>query len=363
MKKPSKLKRELARLGQQIADLPERFLGPIARAKYEANRAQTVISTQGARDLTPKLAVFLLFQRGDLPASIKVTCDWLAENGYSVLCVANGGLTEVAKTALLPHVWRLIERPNFGYDFGGYREGILHLKTQKIAPETLLILNDSIWLPTRPHSDLITRLEAMPAPVAGLVLNQRERAKGRYAKAGFVESYFYRISGDFASSDAFATYWNSLKITDDKRLTIQRGEKGFSRMLVETLVEFEALLTRASFAKRLATCGTDELTQYLRFAALPTPDLRDLRDTALATNARAPMLEAIEAILKSHGPAGAFNIMALADQHLDVLKKRPAPICQSGRAAYLAALRAGILPAPAPEILAEIEALAAKETA
>jgi hypothetical protein len=365
--KPSKLKRELARLGRQLGDLPERVLGPIARARYNATRAKTVIPTDGGRSLGPKLAVFLLFQRGDLPGSIKVTCDWLTDNGYSVLCVANGGLTDPAKTDLLPNVWRLLERPNFGYDFGGYREGILHLAEAKITPESLLILNDSIWLPTRPQSDLITRLEAMDAPVAGLIINRRERATTRYAKAGFIESYMYRISGEFARSDIFASYWANLKISNDKMITIKRGEKGFSRFLVDKKIDFKTLLNNADFKAELSCLKGEDLLQAMTYACYDTTEGAAERDALLrnygARNWEADVHKHITQQLETRPPHSSFLYYREVRSRIDFLKKRADLMCKSGRASYLSAVRAGHLPAPAPEILCEIEAMVAKETA
>lgn len=367
LKKPSKLRRELARLGQQLADLPERILGPIARARYNASRAKTVVATQGARALGPKLAVFLLYQRGDLPASIKVTCDWLAENGYSVLCVANGGLTAPAKAALLPHIWRLLERPNFGYDFGGYREGILHLSEADITPETLLILNDSIWLPLRPNSDLITRLEAMTVPVAGLVLNRRKRATKRYAKAGFIESYLYRISGEFAQSDLFATYWKNLKISSDKRITIQRGEKGFSRFLLDHEIPFDALLNNQDFVAKLNALTGEDLLLALTYASYDMPSEAAERDALLkrfgAPNWDGEVHSHIAELLETRPPHSVFVYNREQFYQLDFMKKLKQKRHARLRAAYLTAMRAGHLLPPAPDILHELERQVAQETA
>jgi len=92
--------------------------------------------------------------------------------------------------------WRVIERPNFGYDFGGYRDGILLLEAWGIAPERLLILNDSIWMPLAPNSTLIDRFEAAEGAVIGGILHP-DKVRRRVVKRvrrGFVESYLYLIN-------------------------------------------------------------------------------------------------------------------------------------------------------------------------
>ena len=142
-----KLRREIGRFVTQIAALPALIYEPFQQKRQDAERESQTRLHEGAVPVGPKVCVFLVYQPGALPQSILLTCKWLRDRGYATLLVANGGLAPEALEAVTECVWKVMERPNYGYDFGGYRQGLLHVAAIGLKPERLVILNDSIWLP------------------------------------------------------------------------------------------------------------------------------------------------------------------------------------------------------------------------
>jgi hypothetical protein len=142
-----KLRREVRRLIDHILSLPALVYEPLWQSRYDAGMQKALVLHDGGLPAKPKTCVFLVYQSGDLPESVLLTCAWLRDRGYATLIVANGGLTEAALARVRGLAWKILSRPNFGYDFGGYRDGLLQIEAMGLRPERLVILNDSIWLP------------------------------------------------------------------------------------------------------------------------------------------------------------------------------------------------------------------------
>ena len=120
-----KLKRELVSirdhlvgLPQTIASLPARLSEPQRRRAHDAAFPNNMHLTKGRIELGKRLAVVVLFQpRGIAPSTIE-TCQGLVAGGYTPLVISNAVLSAKDQALLAETCWRVVERPNFGYDFG-----------------------------------------------------------------------------------------------------------------------------------------------------------------------------------------------------------------------------------------------------
>lgn len=359
-----KIRRELHRLGEQIFGIGELITGPLRRAQYDHRRSREVVVHDGRQPEATKVALLLLFQPSALARSVLVTCRHLRRRGYAVLAVANGGLQAGAVHEILPEVWRLAERPNFGYDFGGYREGIFLLKNWQIRPDHLLILNDSIWFPLSEAEDVLAQLEARESEISGMLLHIDTKYEGSSHRksAGLAESYFLHVPGAIAASEGFSTYWHRLKITDLKGKTIQIGERGFSQAMQREGFSVTGISWRAEFLRRLARQSDEFLAKTLLYAAYTEPRLEQrgsdlcaaqLRDSAW----RRDVLEHIRNTVRRRRFNGSFIWATELLFGLSFLKKLKQPLFSRMRQAYLAAVDNGDLPLPDPAILDEIRAL------
>jgi len=259
-----KLRRELDRIGQQLRGIPEFFTEPWQRRRHDARRVETLQAQDGAVALGPKVALLLLYQPHGVATSTVWTCQHLVSKGYSPLIVSNAPLSASDRNALSPHVWRMTQRPNFGYDFGGYRDGIWLLNHWGVAPEVLIILNDSIWFPLQGSETLIDRMEASQAQFVGaLQLDPLRATEGIPAKKRpFFGSFFLMAQRGAWQHPAFQAFWRRYRITSNKYKTIRRGERGLSHTLMDAGLRCEAMYTRS------------ELDDHMR--GLDAPALRAL---------------------------------------------------------------------------------------
>ena len=220
-----KVKREAVRFGQQLRAIPEFFWEPIAQYWHDRAARAGFATYEGALAQSQKIALILVYQPDGVGAATIAMCAHLHARGFAPFVVSNAPLSPQDRVALGPVTWRMLERPNFGYDFGGYRDGIGQLLRWNLVPDHLLIFNDSIWFPLSPDETLLTELEASSADLTGTILRER-------GDELFLESYCYMIPRATFLHPAFQAFWRGLGLTSNKYKVIRRGERGFSRAMI-----------------------------------------------------------------------------------------------------------------------------------
>jgi hypothetical protein len=366
-----KIRREINRIGAQIvglprllASLPSRLKEVRRREVHERDFDQVTHLTVGAQTTQDRIAIFLIFQPKGVAPSIVETCRWLRSEGYAPFVVSNGTLDDASRKVLLAESWRLLERPNFGYDFGGYRDGIRLLWRWNLSPDRLIVMNDSIWLPMVP--DLMARLEALipQADIVGLFQDekfQHDFEGGKTAGRRHIESYFYLLTPAALTHPEFRAFWQDYKMTDFKPHTIRYGELRFSRRMMASDLKLDALIRRTVFLERLAAQDDAFLLRTLRYASYGDPDYaRAARQLA----ARSPDEAGWRAAALDHVRRASLrrrcnsSFPYASEQFFGTLymKKTSETVFAGMRDAYLRALEAGDMQPAPPAILAEIKA-------
>lgn len=340
-----KLRRELGRLSQQLRAVPEAVWEPFAQARHDRAFAGFPVHP-GADAPSARMALLLIFQPSGIAASTLTMIDHLREQGHAVLVVSNAPLSAQDRAALSPRVWQILERPNFGYDFGGYRDGLRHLAQSGVAPERLVILNDSIWFPLRPGCDLLARAEAHGADIIGTVLRERGEAR-------FLESYFYSISPRALRHPAFAAFWKDYRLTSNKYKVIRRGERGFSAAMQAAGLRLAGLYRHEDFASALAQADADLLRATLDHAALVDPGQARLARSLVEEGTPEQMRAFIVSCLPRLQFYSAFPVAAMRLLGYPVLKKSREPVSKLWRAAWIQAHDAGLIGPASPMVIDE----------
>jgi hypothetical protein len=348
-----KLRREWARFKQQLAAIPEHFTEPAARRRHDQAFAAGFPRHDGAIQEQGKVAIFLVFQPDGISYSTLLTCDQLRNAGYTPFVVSNAPLSDDDKARLHPHVWRILERPNFGYDMGGYRDGIRQLIEWEISPERLLIVNDSIWFPTLEQDGLIAALEAVDADLSGTIL--RERGQER-----FLESYLFHIPRHLFESAEFRTFWDEFQITSNKYKVIRRGERGFSAAMRAAGKTVRGLFPVPDFLEKLAAQDTEFLRKTIAYTAHNYEEYEAARQALLANpDAEDWRQQALDHVAQSLPRENIYSAFPFAMVHLNrypILKKSNDRVAILWRRAYLSAVRNGDIPQPPAPIWAELQA-------
>ncbi len=241
----------------------------------------------------------------------------------------------------------MVERPNLGHDFGGYRDGLRLLRHWQIAPREVLILNDSVWLVDLDIGGLLARLRALDVDVAGSVLRVRGDER-------FLESYCYLMRGAVLAHPAMLAYWDGMVMTSNKYKVIRQGERGHSRALLAAGFRLGAAYTEAGFAEAVAEAGEDEIRDTLRFGAW----LQEADARAAAALDRQGATGAARSLIQSGRAHGQFYSLypVISRNRLDYpfLKRSSDRVAIAWRRAFLSAVEAGAIRPPAPVVLQEL---------
>lgn len=364
-----KLKRELGRIGMQIIRfpaylkaLPDRLKEPQRRLEHDAAFPGNLSITDGRIAPADKIAVFILFQPRKIARSTFHTCRWLIDGGYVPLIVSNCRLSDEDRAELAGLACRVVERPNFGYDFGAYRDGIRLVRDVVPDPRRVILMNDSVWCPL--DDGLMARIEAIDADLTGLLQDEKvahDRKGGTPTDQRHIESYFLMISGRLWREEAFRAFWDTYVQTDYKPHTIKRGEIGFSRHMQQLGYTVEALTKRSYFLDGLAAASPEDLRQILAYGAYDETKFRRERDRLLesfaATEAwRARALNHIERWVNRRRFNACFPLANARIFGTLFLKKSREQIFVQARIALLRMIEDGLVPPPPPDAYAEIAA-------
>lgn len=323
-----KIKREFKRIHDQLKAIPEYFIEPWKRKRHDVNRIKMLHAIHGQIDQHSKIALLLIYQPQGLSDSTVWTCQHLVSKGYSPLIISNSTISQADLSRILPWAWRLAERPNFGYDFGGYRDGIWLLSEWNIAPDSLLIMNDSIWFPLYENETLIKRMETCSAQFVGaLQLDPlREIHNLPKKKRPFYGSFFLLAQRGACAHPAFQAFWTNYRITSNKYKTIRRGERGLSHAMMDAGLRCEAIYTRSALDNYFRQLEPLELNRVLGDLVTIDERLEKSQKICLAQFADTPAWhqQAIELALKiteKQNVLATAPITSLSEFEVPYLKK------------------------------------------
>ena len=364
-----KIKREAQRVKEVVSAWTANLYEPLLTKRHDRwRRNQSQPSNQGVSQ-TDKIAIFLIYQPHGVAASVLVTLRWLIAHGYAPLVVANTPLSAADQKRLAPVTWRIFQRPNFGYDFGGYRDGILLLDAWGIFPKRVLILNDSVWMPTDNNSTLIERLEANGADIVGGIQHSDSTRRSGAVRRGHLESYLYLVNEAAWQTTAFRSFWQSYPASNKRLNAVYRGERRFTYVMQDANLAVGSLFTKQIFLDQLARQDDQFLRRTLKYASYVETELRGeslylLAQDPASAGWRDMALDHIRRTCERRRFNACFVLPALNLLGMDFIKKSPGSTGDGGASLHsrmrhqlLRAATAGDLPHLEPEMLQEITAL------
>lgn len=337
----------------QAYGLPWFFLSPVAKKIYDRNKDYYLKVTEGQLPQAEEIAILLIFQPKGLLASTLHTLAHLRSQGISPLLVSNAPLSDEDRAKLLAYTWRIMERPNLGYDFGGYRDGILHVLEAGLRPSRIFVLNDSIWFPLSENSDLLDQSRTSGADVFGFVLNTSVRAKHRH----HLQSYFFSFGERLISHPDFEDFWRNLFLTNNKNLVIRRCEIPMTDTFRRRGFSIASRHTYPDAAQALKSLDNDTLHRVVAYQARVATKIarhlqRHLTKQTLDEAWRTRVVHDIDAGLFDKYFLIAHPAVLIGELHVPLLKKDRQEIYRLQRAELI---RDGFDAGLAPGIREEIQ--------
>ncbi len=199
------------------ARLKWRDLGMMRQAQKRPDLIRTIKAPVGDHFM-----IAFACANGEPCASVGKFMDAAQAVGANVVLVVNGAVSD-DYVARHPGLCTVIERANFGRDFGGYQAGIAHLDAQKITPKKLIFVNDSIFLDHRKGSELIQRFLDPDHAYIGLT----ESHEPRY----HVGSFLFSIDDRVWQSPVWRAFWRDYVPWSSRRHCIDKGEVALGHSL------------------------------------------------------------------------------------------------------------------------------------
>lgn len=366
-----KLYRELDRMRQMLQAAVCRIYEPFVQRRHDRNRNRLLQVHDGGLSLGPKVALFLIYQPRGVSPTVRLTCDHLVAKGYVPLVISNAPLTAEDILALGPRAWKVIIRPNYGYDFGGYRDGILWLGDEGVRPDRLIVLNDSVWFPVWPDETFLDRMEASACDVVGAVIHgQRKRRRLSKTRSTFLESYFYLLNRPALDGDAFRRFWDEYRVSSIKFNAVYRGERSFSGFLEQAGHSVQGLIDAETACATIRLQDNSFLARTLDYGAYTDPEFEAERDGLLAGDIgqagwRDDALRHIEKVLRRRSsyasfPYASFHLLGVPfvkKSRLMFFGQSFGTVQIKMRTQLLRGIDAGDIPAPYSEVLAEMRAI------
>ncbi len=352
-----RVKREAQRLWQQLASIPAFFIEYFQQKKYDLNFNDLVEVFDGTDQATSQYAIVLSYQPKGLSRSSLFTCEHLKRNGYKVFLISNARLAPQDLSQLKSLTWKIMIRPNFGYDFGGYRDGIRWLKQKKILPSRLLLLNDSTWYPLYSEDHLLRRIHESSADCVGALQLDKIRQPGKVV----FESYFYSFSGTFFVSEIFTAFWANYLLSNIKQRAISNGEKKFSKIMLNASTDYKGIFTSSEFLELLKKQDSNFLQKTLLYAAYvddsyKTSGIDLLQRFDLTEDWHSAVVQHVAAVCRRRHFHASFCYATIRLLGVPFLKKSHLPLHIRMRQQYCKAVLNGDLPRPSSKsMLDEIQ--------
>jgi lipopolysaccharide biosynthesis protein len=277
-----KIRRELIRPFRQLASFPIRFSSFVAgRFYYDTFLKKHARTHVGPIPLSSKVCIYVLYPSSPKCESQLVAMESLRRDGFSVLAVSNKYLETKTIEKLLEVAAVLIERVNFGYDFGGYRDGVCYLYDNKHIEslQYLLLMNDSCWYPMTTQNwpelaisqgkDFVGATSAYGVSYSRLEIDphkhwviNKERGYFHYA------SYALMIGQAVLKQSGFQNFFRHLALTNNKKYTVRRGEVGLTKLIKKMAASHGETHSIETLPRILGQRSRDEIFNMVEHSTL-----------------------------------------------------------------------------------------------
>ncbi|WP_169053488.1 rhamnan synthesis F family protein [Alteraurantiacibacter aquimixticola] len=204
--------------------------------------------------MTRRLAILQQFDpAGGVPHYIRAHLEGLRPVAERIVLVSNSPVAAEDRAVAEAICDAVIERPNTGWDFAGWRDA---LALEDMAQwDEVILTNSSVIGPLFPlasiFAEMDTRREKEAFDFWGMVFSRQIRHH--------LQSYFFVFSAPVIRSDAWRSFWRGVADIDDKDEVIARYEAGITVALASGGFSYAAYMPDPPLARRIRICDWEVL--------------------------------------------------------------------------------------------------------
>lgn len=343
-----KLKREVKRAGRQLVGFPLLIWEYLfLRSLYDRKISRQKVVHTGVKSITGEVAIYLVYAPEELLGSHHNMLAQFATHGITPVVVSNLPLSEKDRSSLLEQCALVIERPNVGYDFGGYRDAVLEIAHKMSKLDRLYFLNDSVWMIDAPNS-WFDDVRAVEQDFVGATSNYGVKREDVEHFRDLEWTYtidhpnFHYASYALATGPriirdpAFASYWRRLRLSNDKKRTVRRGEIGLTQWVMSRGYEHTATCDVVNLDHELESLNLPDLDAVARNLVIPEDPKLELKRAAVLKSdpdtqqGRQDRLQIILMTVARQAMGYSMPFYTLRHRGFQFLKKSPLWLSRTG---------------------------------
>lgn len=351
----SKLAREYDEFLQQISGVFAFCTWRFRKYDYDRRDIAQAKITMGECALSERVLIYLAYQPNGLSPSTFEALEAHKQAGLSIFFVSNAPISADELVRLRPYAALIVERLNFGYDFGGYRFAIRYLKSTAARLHTLIIVNDSIWFPIHDPATIFRK----SIEVQGFG-GSSSMAAGRRNRRNVVLSYWLVFGPRLLDTSVFFEFWNRYVPTNNKYFTVRLGERGLSNYMAARHIPFECAYTPKGLISILNESTPHQILMTLQYAAFVDKGFADTCGNLIEAYTpnmfwKKSAIVFIEEVISKRNFHASFCYASIVLLGVPFIKKNSSELHLRMRRQYLKGVECGHFPTPSERMLAEIK--------
>lgn len=207
--------------------------------------APVLLSEVGSLPETTKVALWVHWERtGAVSDADLLLLQHLNALGYSVVAVGNrdDGEDDAFTRRLAEVADVVLQRRNLGYDFAGFRDGLLWLRGRLAPGTTLLMVNNSMYGPFGSLEPLLQEANPQQGDVWALT--------GSLEIEPHVQSYFMVLHPRALMNEGFWSHWAGVRPPKEKMRVVHECEVPLALKLHNQGLRVRALRPHHDLARR-----------------------------------------------------------------------------------------------------------------
>ncbi|MBR3370935.1 MAG: hypothetical protein IKG52_09925 [Rhodobacteraceae bacterium] len=257
-----KIAREARRVREQFKAFVMKPVYWLHQRNFDRQRDAHIEVGEGDLVLGANVVVLLVYQPKGLSQATFHTLQHLQSEGFSAFVVLNSAVSEAEYDRLKAKCALIMKRPNFGYDFGGYRDAIIHLTTQAYALNSITCINDSIWFPVFKECDHLSRMLGIAGNFVGYSYSKGFKKR----KNAHVQSYLFMFKDRaFLETADFRKYWANLKVSNSRYFTIRNSEMRMTAYFQSRNYKIGWLFSADDMRQYYTTCADEDVVAAVSY--------------------------------------------------------------------------------------------------
>lgn len=209
---------------------------------------------EGKVILKDRLCIFISFQKNGIQRTTWKYLRHLKEElGYGIVLISNCPLNKEDIPRLQDLCVEVIERDNIGYDFGGYKDGIIRYLDRLDSLETLLIANDSVIGPIYDMREIHDKMQNEDCDFWGM--NDFHETSENYQlnkkTLPHVCSYFICFKNNIITTEVFKDFWKKLTYPTGRKIAV-RNEKKLGQYLLNNKFKYSVFIKKEEIINYIA---------------------------------------------------------------------------------------------------------------